>query len=116
LATQRRLSLLALVAVLALGLSACYPVYGGGVRVGFGPPGFRAEVAVESPGPGYYWVPGYYDWVGGNYVWVTGRWVRPPHERAVWVAPRYERRGRGYVYYRGHWDDGGRRDRDRDRH
>ena len=99
-ATRRTLLLLTL--VVALGSSACYPVYGG-VRVGFGPPPFRAEVAVVSPGPGYYWVPGYYDWVGRSYAWISGRWVLPPRPHAIWVAPRYERRGGVFYYHRGHW-------------
>jgi hypothetical protein len=106
--TKRTFPALAVVGLLALAASGCVGYgYGGGVglRVGFGPPGFRTEVAVASPGPGYYWVPGYYDWVPAraNYVWVEGRWALPPHPHAVWVAPRYTRRRGGYLYLHGHW-------------
>jgi hypothetical protein len=119
LSTRKTLLLLALSAVLSLGAVACGPGYVGvgtddvGVEVGFAPPEFRAEAAIDTPGPGYFWVPGYYDWQGGNYVWISGQWVRPPHESETWVAPRYERRGSHYMYYRGHWR-GDRDHRDRD--
>ena len=86
-------------------LAGCYGVSGGvGIDVGVPPPGLRAEVAVTSPGEGYYWVPGYWDWVGAEWSWVPGAWARPPHVRAVWVAPRYERGRRGHWrYIRGRW-------------
>jgi len=116
LATHRKIvPLLALLGALALGALACGPAEYG-VSVGFGPPEFRTEVAVESPGPGYFWVPGYYDWDGANYVWVQGTWVRPPHEYDVWVAPTYERRGDRFMYHRGHWRNGGRDRHGNDRH
>lgn len=100
---------LPLLAVFALALLAgCYGVYrggGGGVEVGVPPPGLRAEVAIASPGSGYLWVPGYWDWapVRAEWVWVPGVWERPPHARAVWVAPRYHHRRGRWVYERGHW-------------
>ncbi|HEY0512565.1 MAG TPA: hypothetical protein VGH73_11710 [Thermoanaerobaculia bacterium] len=98
---------LPLLAALAIAtLTACYGVYGGGgagIEVVGPPPGVRAEVAITSPGPGYYWVPGYWDW-DRDWVWVPGAWTRPPHVRAVWVAPRYHhRRGGHWAYERGHW-------------
>jgi len=117
---------LAMLGALSLGATACVTAgYGydgydeAGIDVGFGPPELQAEVTVQSPGEGYYWVPGYYDWQGGNYVWVAGSWQRPPRDGEIWVAPRYERSGSRYRYYRGHWRgdrrDHDRRDRDRDR-
>ena len=106
--TKRMVPALALLALFALVASGCVAYgYGGGVglRVGFGLPGFRTEVAVGAPGPGYVWVPGYYDWVPAraDYVWIGGSWVLPPHAHAVWVAPRYEHRRGGWFYRRGHW-------------
>jgi hypothetical protein len=96
-----------LVALVVASLAGCYGYYGGGgvgIEVGVPPPGIRAEVAIASPGPGYYWVPGYWDWVGAEWSWVPGAWSRPPHARAVWVGPRYERGRRGHWrYMRGHW-------------
>ena len=107
--------------------ASAYGRYGGiGVRVYAPLPPIRHERLIVRPGPRYVWVPGYwrwegrrYGWVGGNYVWVAGSWVRPPHEGAVWVAPRYEERGSHHIYHRGQWRDRGRRDRDHregDRH
>ncbi len=108
--TKRMFPALALVSLLALALFASGCVAYGygphvGLRVGFGPPAFRAEVGIAAPGPGYVWVPGYWDWVEAraDYVWIEGRWALPPHPRAIWVAPRYEHRRGGYYYHRGYW-------------
>jgi hypothetical protein len=104
---QARLLVLALAGILMMGvLSGCY-VYGrgddGAVEVGLAPPVLRAEVAIATPGPGYLWVPGYWDWRGREWGWVEGTWVRPPHAHAVWVAPRYERHRDRWRYHHGHW-------------
>jgi hypothetical protein len=99
---------LPLLALLAIALFAgCYAGYrGGGVGIDVEgpPPDIRAEVAIDSPGVGYAWVPGYWDWgVDRSWVWVPGTWARPPHERAIWVAPRYHQRRGRWLYERGHW-------------
>ena len=101
-------ALLPLLAVLAFAtLAACYGAYGYGggvgIEVGGPPPGVRAEVSIGAPGPGYYWIPGYWDWVGGDWTWVPGLWARPPHTRAAWVAPHYYRHRGHWTYQRGHW-------------
>jgi len=67
------------------------------------PPPPQQEIIVESPGPGYVWIGGYWGWVNGRREWVRGYWARPPHRHAVWVAPRWEPRSHGYVYIRGYW-------------
>ena len=67
------------------------------------PPPVRMGVVGVAPGPGYVWVGGYQRWNGTRYVWVSGRWVRPPRFGAVWVAPRYARRGSTWVFYKGYW-------------
>jgi hypothetical protein len=66
------------------------------------PPGMYGAVGY-APGPGYVWTDGYYNYAGGRYVWAPGRWMRPPRARQAWVAPRWERRGHGYVFVRGYW-------------
>ena len=38
-----------------------------------------------------------------RYVWTAGRWDRPPRPGAVWVEPRWEPRGNGYVFIEGYW-------------
>ena len=86
----------------ALALAACGPTYVG-MRVGPPPPvPYNAYVGV-APGPGYVWTDGFYDLRGGRWTWVGGRWVVPPRQRAVWVAPRWEPRGGHYYFHAGHW-------------
>ena len=54
------------------------------------------------PGPGYYWVDGYWDFLGGRYRWVGGYWMFPPYAGGSWMPPRYF----GGRFYLGFW--GGR--------
>ena len=77
------------------------------------PPPPRHEVIVERdrPGPDYIWVNGYWGNNRGRQEWVAGHWARPPHARAVWVEPRWERRDSGYVFVNGYWGDRGNDDR-----
>jgi len=51
------------------------------------------------PGPGYFWVDGYWGFGGGRYSWVGGFWRVPPFAGGFWNAPRYSA-GR---YYAGFW-------------
>jgi len=76
-----------------------------GVRVNAPPPPLRREVVVVRPGPDYVWVPGYWNWAPArrDYVWVGGVWLRPPYRHAVWVGPRWVRRGHYRYFVRGHW-------------
>lgn len=67
------------------------------------PPALRVEHRPERPGPNYVWVGGYHRWEGNAYVWEPGRWEVPPHQHAVWVAPRWDHRHDGYVFVRGYW-------------
>ena len=67
------------------------------------PPAIKVEHRSARPGPNYVWVGGYQRWDGHGYVWEPGRWEVPPHEHAVWVAPRWEHRNGGYVFVAGRW-------------
>jgi WXXGXW repeat (2 copies) len=67
------------------------------------PPRPIVEQRMAAPGPGYVWVGGYQRWDGRAYAWVPGRWERPPRRHAHWVAPRYVKRGHGWVFVEGHW-------------
>lgn len=67
------------------------------------PPPPRREVVPARPMPGYIWVNGYWAWHDGRHFWVSGHYERPPRPRAVWVEPRWERRGGGYVFIEGIW-------------
>jgi hypothetical protein len=57
------------------------------------------------PGPGYYWVDGYWDFLAGRYSWVGGYWMLPPYAGGYWVRPRYS----GGRFFMGFWG-GVRRD------
>jgi hypothetical protein len=70
------------------------------------PPPFLVETPPPMPGQGYVWIGGYQHWNGRQYEWHRGEWTRPPHEHAVWVAPRYEKHDQGgYRYTPGQWRD-----------
>jgi hypothetical protein len=72
------------------------------------PPALR-ERRPAPPSREYLWIDGYWAWNGREYVWEPGRWAVPPRERAVWVAPRYEKDDHGYRYRPGHWKEQDRR-------
>lgn len=107
--TRFALAVLAGIA-LTLTFEACAPAaYAGtagvATRVTASPPAVRAEVVVVRPGPAHVWVPGHWRWVAPRrtYAWTAGAWIVPPRPRAVWVAPRHERRRGGWVYVAGRW-------------
>ena len=94
--------LLGSVAALALlTLPACAHHYYAG---GYPPPPPPRAVGVIglAPGPGYVWVPGYYDW-NGRYFWTPGRWAYPPRPRAVFVPGYWGRRHGRQFWVRGYW-------------
>lgn len=104
--TQARTTLLQLfgAAIVAATLTACASAPPDNVvYVPNGPPALRTEVAVVSPGPGYAWVPGYWNWGGSDYVWVAGTWQNPPQPKAAWVAPTWKHTSRGWYVVNGHW-------------
>ena len=75
----------------------------GEVVVTEAPPAPLVEVVGVAPGPGYFWIGGYYHWYGSRWGWVAGHYALPPRHGAVWVGPRYDYRGGRRVYIRGYW-------------
>jgi hypothetical protein len=67
------------------------------------PPPPITEYVGVAPGPGFFWIGGYYHWSGARWVWYRGHYERPPHPGARWYAARYEFRGGHRVYIRGYW-------------
>lgn len=96
--TLMRTSLLA--GVLLLGSSAMNAQVSVGISIGAPPPPRVVRVHPRGPGPGYFWVDGYWYPVGRRYVWHEGYWTRPPYGEAHWIGPRWE----GGHYFVGYWD------------
>jgi len=87
-----------------LALAACVPLAPpGAVVVAVRPPARRVEVVPVAPGPGYFWVAGYWGWGGSAYFWVPGRWEVGPHPRAAWVPGHWRSVRRGWYWVPGHW-------------
>ena len=74
-----------------------------GVSVRFGPPAIPVYAQSICPGPGYYWVPGYWGWndVGG-YYWVPGTWVLAP-VGLLWTPGYWGWYGGFYRWHPGYW-------------
>jgi WXXGXW repeat (2 copies) len=73
------------------------------VYVGIAPPVPIVEVVPAAPGPGYYWIPGYWIWDGGRYVWRHGYYAIRPGPAAVWVPGHWSHHVRGWYWGPGHW-------------
>jgi hypothetical protein len=67
------------------------------------PPPPRDETPPPPPSQSYTWIPGYWTVRDGEKMWVPGRYEMPPRTGATWIAPRWERRGEGYVFIEGYW-------------
>lgn len=67
------------------------------------PPPARAEVIVAAPGPGFFWIAGYWAWLSGRHVWIRGHWEnqRPGWH---WQPHSWQRHGRGWRAAPGHWE------------
>jgi hypothetical protein len=80
-----------------------------GIRIGAPPPLRIEHHRPPPPGPGFFFVEGYWYAAGHSYKWHPGYWTRPPYEGARWIAPRHD----GERFYAGYWDgDHGRREHD----
>ena len=90
---------------LSLALSACVVGPPTGYSVGFvttAPPAPIFESPGLAPGPGWFWINGYWSWNGGRYVWSHGYW-QAPRRGYRWVPNRWERSPRGWRSMPGHW-------------
>jgi hypothetical protein len=67
------------------------------------PPAPPVEIVTATPGPDYYWVPGYWTWNGGAWIWVSGRWTIRPWHGAVWIGGRWARHAHGWIWIGGRW-------------
>src|SRR5882724_183091 len=101
--------------LLAMALLVCGTAFSAdfsvGIRIGPPPPPRVLRHRPPEPGPGFFWVDGYWYPERGRYRWHEGYWTRPPYDGAVWVTPRYE----GGQFFEGRWH-GDRGDRGHDHH
>lgn len=78
----------------------------GGYRSGpvmVAPPPPPGEVIGVAPGPGYFWIGGFWNWIGGRYVWVGGHWEA--HRQGYrWQPHHWAREGQGWRAEQGHWE------------
>ena len=75
-------------------------VNGGGDVVAVAPPPLQAEVIVAPPGPGYFWIGGYWNWLGGRHAWVGGRW-ESQRSGYQWAPHQWRREGTAGAWRRG---------------
>lgn len=79
------------------------PVTNDGEYVTVAPPSPQVEVVVAPPGPGYFWIGGFWNWVGGRHVWVGGHWEA--HRPGYQYAPhQWRREGNGWRQAPGRWE------------
>lgn len=119
--TRRRVALITAAAALGSVLSGCIVVpahrygYDEADVVAVAPPPPQVEVIGVAPGPGYFWIGGFWTWVGGRHVWQRGHW-EPGRPGYRWTPHQWQRDGRGWRQSPGHWDrDGNPRNGDHGR-
>lgn len=80
-----------------------YPAAGPAVAVA--PPVAQGEVIGVAPGPGYFWISGWWAWLGGRYVWQPGRWEahRPGYR---WMPHEWQHGPGGWQARPGYWHRG----------
>jgi len=73
------------------------------ISVRFGPPALPVYAQPICPGPGYFWVPGYWAWNDAyGYYWVPGTWVVAP-VGMYWTPGYWGWREGFYVWHPGYW-------------
>jgi hypothetical protein len=96
-------SLLALAALLFIGLPLQASSGAVAVSVSIAPPVIPIYEQPYCPGPGYIWVPGYWAYGAYGYYWVPGTWVLPPGVGLLWTPGYWAYRGGNYVFIDGYW-------------
>jgi hypothetical protein len=69
------------------------------------PPPEAAEVVAVAPTPDHVFIRGHWEWNGTRYVFKRGRYIRRPHDYAVWVEGHWQNTDRGWYWQGGHWGE-----------
>lgn len=99
---KRKLYLVALAALLFIGLSPTSSFAQIGISIGIAPPAIPIYTQPYPPGPGYIWTPGYWAYNSG-YYWVPGAWVLPPRIGFLWTPGYWAYNGSNYYFNQGYW-------------
>ncbi len=75
-----------------------------GVSVTFAPPALPIYAQPPIPGPGFFWVPGYWAWDPDyGYYWVPGVWVPAPFPGALWTPGYWAWSDGVFIWNEGYW-------------
>jgi len=103
-------SLMLLSVCLSVFLSSCTvveqrPSPAHAVYVQTPPPNEIIETQIPPPDNSGFWVwqRGHWRWNGFRYFWSAGHWVRRPANYNAWIAPHWEARGNGWIFFEGRW-------------
>lgn len=80
--------------------------YGGGGQGGpvmVLPPGPQVELIGVAPGPGFFWIGGFWNWAGGRHVWNGGHWEQN-RQGQRWAPHQWHRDGSGWREAPGRWE------------
>lgn len=66
------------------------------------PPASQVEIIGAAPGPGYFWIDGFWGWTGNHHAWNCGHWEasRPGYN---WAPHSWQRDGGGWRSAPGQW-------------
>ncbi|MGH7938684.1 MAG: YXWGXW repeat-containing protein, partial [Bryobacteraceae bacterium] len=98
-----KLPVVALAALLCIGLPLASSSAYVGISVGFAPPPIPVYEQPLCPTPGYIWTPGYWGYADSGYYWVPGVWVAPPQIGVLWTPGYWGYSGGSYVFNNGYW-------------
>src|SRR5471032_430937 len=68
-------------------------------------PAASQEIIEERPSSQHVWIAGHWRWQDSRYAWIAGHWDLPPRANVVWIEPRWEKRGAGFVLAGGYWQE-----------
>ena len=68
-------------------------------------PAASQEIIEERPSAQHIWIGGHWRWQENRYAWIAGHWDLPPRANVVWVEPRWDKRGTGFVLAGGYWQE-----------